>query len=60
MATANGKTVRVFGQDGRAVRDVDYGDQAHSGNNPEVHDWDWSSGKPVRGPGRAPQPGEVP
>ena len=26
----------------------------------EVHDWDWSSGKPVRGPGRAPGAGDVP
>jgi len=58
---ASGKTVRVYGPDGRAIRDIDYGDQAHSGNDPEVHDWNWSSGKPVRDPiGRAPKPGEIP
>jgi RHS repeat-associated protein len=56
----NGRTVRVYGPDGRAVKDIDYCDQAHSGNDPEVHDWDWSSGKPVRGPARPPTEGEVP
>ena len=57
---AGGKTVRVFGSDGKAVRDIDYGNQAHSGNDPEVHHWDWTSGQAVRGPGQAPQPGEIP
>jgi len=58
--TKNGKVVRVYGPDGRAVRDIDYGDQAHSGSDPEVHDWNWSSGEPVREPGRPPQPGDIP
>jgi hypothetical protein len=44
----------------RAVRDIDYGSQAHSGNDPEVHDWDWSSGRPERLPARAPVPGDIP
>jgi len=56
-----GKTVRVFGPDGRAVRDIDYGSQAHSGYAREVHDWEWSSGHPVRSdPGRAPVEGDIP
>jgi len=59
-STGKGKTVRVYGPDRRGVRDIDYGDQSHSGNDPEVHDWDWSGPKPVRGLGRAPNPGEVP
>jgi hypothetical protein len=58
---SSGKTVRVYGSDGRAVRDIDYGNQTHSGNDPEVHDWTWdSNGNPKRGPGRAPQPGDIP
>jgi hypothetical protein len=55
-----GKTVSVFDGNGKAGGDIDYGDQAHSGNDPEVHHWDWSSGKPTRGPGVAPQPGDIP
>lgn len=54
-----GRTVRVYGPDGRALKDFDYGDQSHSGNDPEVHDWDWSQKTP-RQPGRAPRPGELP
>jgi len=58
--TPNGKVVRVYGPDGRAVKDIDYGDQAHSGNDPEVHDWDWSQNPPRNPVGRAPNPGEIP
>ncbi len=56
-----GKTVRVYGSDGRAVRDIDYGNQAHSAYDPEVMDWTWdSNGNPKRGNPRAPQPGDIP
>jgi hypothetical protein len=56
-----GKTVRVYGPDGRAVRDIDYGDQSHSQWNPEVHDWTWdANGNPTRQAPRAPEPGDIP
>ncbi len=57
---SKGKVVRVFDGSGKAGRDIDYGDQTHSPWDPEVHDWNWSGSKPVRGPARAPQPGDIP
>jgi hypothetical protein len=57
-----GQTVRIFDENGRAIRDIDYGDQAHDPNavdGVEVHDWDWSK-QPPRQPGRAPAPGDIP
>jgi hypothetical protein len=58
--TTNGKVVRVYGSDGRATHDIDYGDQSHSGWGPGGHDWDWSSGKPVRQAPRQPTPADFP
>lgn len=60
-ANSTGKTVRVYGPDGRAVRDIDYGNQAHSGWDPEVMDWTWDAkGNGDRGIPRAPRPGDIP
>jgi RHS repeat-associated protein len=50
-------TARIYGPDGRALRDVDY-HQDHGPGNPHVHDWDWSTGEPIRQPGRALEDGE--
>lgn len=55
-STRGGKRVRFFGEDGRAVKDVDYGHD-HGAGDPHVHDWDWTK-SPPRQPGRAPRPGE--
>jgi RHS repeat-associated protein len=49
-----GWTDRVYGEDGRATKDVDFGHD-HGGGDPHVHDWDWSKEKP-RQDGRAPAP----
>jgi hypothetical protein len=53
-----GHTVRTYGKDGRATKDVDYGHD-HGQGDPHVHDWDWSKNSP-RQPGRPPRPGEIP
>ena len=47
----DGNTWREYGEDGRAVRDTDYGHPEHHPDleSPHCHDWDWSSGKPKRG-----------
>lgn len=55
-----GQVVRVYGRDGNATHDIDYGDQAHSQWDPEVHDWTWSGGQPQRQPARQPVPGDFP
>lgn len=47
-----GKTVREYGQDGKATRDTDYGHD-HGAGDPHVHDWDWSKDSP-RQPGKTP------
>jgi len=47
-AKGGGKTVRVYGPDGRAAKDVDYGHN-HGAGDPHAHDWDGSS----RGDGRS-------
>jgi RHS repeat-associated protein len=53
-----GGTDRIYGPDGRAVKDIDHGHN-HGAGDPHVHDWDWSKPDP-RQPGRAPKPGELP
>jgi RHS repeat-associated protein len=52
------KTIRIFGDDGRAVKDIDFGHN-HGAGDPHAHDWDWTSDTP-RGPGRPLEPGENP
>ncbi len=46
-----GKTIREYGKDGKAIRDIDYGHN-HGAGDPHIHDWDWSGPKPIRGHGR--------
>jgi uncharacterized protein RhaS with RHS repeats len=58
--TPKGRTVREYGSDGRAVKDIDYGHDHTGAGDPHVHHWDWSSGSPVRGPETTPNPGEIP
>jgi hypothetical protein len=58
-AEGGGKTVRTYGPDGRAVRDVDYGHDHGDAGDPHMHDWDWDKKHP-RQPGRTPKPGEIP
>jgi hypothetical protein len=53
----NGKTIRVYGPDGRAIKDTDYGHD-HGAGDPHIHDWDWSKERP-RQPGRPPKEGEI-
>jgi hypothetical protein len=43
--------IRVYGPDGRAVVDYDFGHD-HGHGDPHAHDWDWTGPKGVRGPGR--------
>jgi RHS repeat-associated protein len=51
-------TVRVYGPNGEAVTDYDYG-QPHGGTDPHAHDWGRDkNGKPVRGDKRPIKPGE--
>jgi RHS repeat-associated protein len=50
-------TIRTFGPDGSAVRDVDFGHD-HGSGDPHVHPWDWGK-TPPRLPGRPPLPGEA-
>ena len=57
-ASDGGKTVRSYGPDGKAVRDVDYGHD-HGAGDPHAHDWDWSRRNP-RQPGRPIEPGDLP
>lgn len=51
-----GKTDRVYGPDGRAIKDIDHGHD-HGIGDPHAHDWDWDNDEP-RGPGRPLLPGE--
>ncbi len=53
-----GRTDRLYGPDGKATKDIDYGHD-HGVGDPHAHDWDWSKADP-RQPGRAPRPGEIP
>ncbi len=48
---------RLFGPDGRAVKDIDYGHDHGGHGDPHAHDWDWSR-TPPRQPARGLQPGE--
>ena len=50
-------TVRVYGPDGRAIKDIDAGHN-HGAGDPHIHDWDWDR-DPPRQPGRLPLPGEI-
>jgi RHS repeat-associated protein len=54
-----GRTVRDYGPDGRATRDVDYGHDHGGSGDPHAHDWDWDQ-KPPRQPDRPLQEGEDP
>jgi RHS repeat-associated protein len=56
---SSGKTVRHYGPDGNAEKDIDYGHD-HGAGDPHVHDWDWSKPGDERGKGRAPEAGEIP
>ena len=47
---SGGKTVRYFGPDGKAIRDVDFGHN-HGAGDPHEHPWNWSQKSP-RQPGR--------
>jgi RHS repeat-associated protein len=53
-----GKQIRIYGPDGKAVKDIDYGHN-HGAGDPHVHVWDWGKKIP-RQEGRSPAPGEVP
>lgn len=47
----NIKTRRWYDENGKAYRDVDMTDHGNPKQHPEVpheHEWDWSSGKPIR------------
>ena len=48
--------IRVYGPDGRAKVDYDFGHD-HGAGDPHAHDWDWSRKRP-RLPGRPLMPGE--
>ncbi|HEX5066857.1 MAG TPA: RHS repeat-associated core domain-containing protein, partial [Myxococcota bacterium] len=54
-----GQTVRDFGADGKASRDVDYGHN-HGQGDPHAHDWDWNNPDNPRQPGRPLNDGEDP
>lgn len=44
-------TRRWYNENGEATKDVDYTDHGNPKHHPKVpheHEWDWSSGKPVR------------
>jgi RHS repeat-associated protein len=49
-------TERVYGPDGRAVKDIDHGHN-HGAGDPHAHDWDWTKVRP-RQPGRPLTPKE--
>ncbi len=53
-----GKTDRIYGPDGKARKDIDYG-HSHGKGDPHIHDWDWTKPNP-RQPGRKSRPGEIP
>jgi RHS repeat-associated protein len=44
-------TIRDYGPDGRATKDIDFGHD-HGAGDPHAHDWDWNK-IPPRQPGRA-------
>jgi len=54
-----GRTVRFYGPDGKAIKDVDYGHDFKGAGDPHVHDWDWSKKMP-RQEERSPRPGDIP
>jgi RHS repeat-associated protein len=52
-------TVRVYGPNGEAVTDYDYGHDHTGAGDPHAHDWGKdANGKPVRGKPRPVRPGE--
>lgn len=51
-----GRKIRLFGPDGRATTDYDFGHD-HGSGDPHAHDWDWGNPDP-RGPHRPLYPGE--
>ena len=53
-----GKTVRIYGEDGFATKDIDYGHGHDGAPDPHVHDWDWSKESPRSKQGRALEEGE--
>ena len=36
---------RFYGQDGRAIKDIDY-NHDHGAGQPHAHDWDWAQEEP--------------
>ncbi len=56
----NGNT-RVYGPDGKAIKDIDRGHPEHHPEleNPHIHDWNWTGDKVTRGETRNPKAGEV-
>lgn len=58
--TAPNGNKRVYGPDGRSVKDIDYSHPWHHPElgNPHIHDWDWSKEIP-RQPPRKPYEGEL-
>lgn len=52
--------IRVYGSDGRALKDIDKSHPEHHPElqNPHVHDWSWENGKKSRSKGRNPLPDE--
>ena len=58
LKDAGGKLIqrRYYGNDGRAIKNIDYGHD-HGAGDPHAHDWDWTQ-SPPRQPGRPMKPGE--
>ncbi len=53
--------LRVFGPDGKALKDIDYSHPKHHEElgNPHVHDWTWNGKNASRGKPRSPNLGEL-
>ena len=45
IPTPSGQTQRIFGEDGRAMRDIDWGHN-HGTGDPHQHPWDWTQDPP--------------
>ena len=56
---AGGKLIqqRHYGKDGRAAKNINYGNDHTGVGDPHAHDWDWTK-TPPRQPPRALNPGE--
>ena len=53
--------IRVFGPDGRAIKDIDKSHPEHHPElqNPHYHDWEWNDNKAERGQPRNPSDAEM-